>query len=66
MERNNVIGNVVYVGELEAKAFLVGYLRAYKFRNQNKSPVKIVLPNLEEVEGVRIQVEEKKIATRSR
>lgn len=63
MERNNVVGDTIYIGELEFKTFLRGYIVAYKFHNQNNLPSKIVFPAVTEFEGVSIEKEEKVAVT---
>lgn len=55
MERTTMKDNKLYFGEFEFTNLIWVLIRAYRFRNSNKNPEAIVLPDIKEIAGVRIE-----------
>ena len=55
MERNTIQDNKFFMGEREFTNIIWVLIRAYRFRNKNQNPEAIVLPDITEVGGVRIE-----------
>lgn len=47
-----------YLGKLELTGLIRTLIRAYRFNNQNKDPEAVVLPYIDEVDGVKVEMEE--------
>ncbi len=57
-ENNQVIGSKFHLGEKEFTNIIWTMIRAYRFRNSNENPEAIVLPDVKEVNGVKIEYPE--------
>jgi len=55
MERNSIIGKKFHFGEFEFTNLIKVLIRAYRFRNKNQSPEAIVMPDIKNVNGVKIE-----------
>lgn len=55
MDRNRSEDGVIYFGELEFQALIARLIRSYRFHNNNEMPKKIVLPAVDEVDGIPIE-----------
>lgn len=58
MERNTIKDNRLYFGRHEFVGLMKVLIRTYKFRSKGKDPEAIVLPNVKEVDGIKIEIEE--------
>ena len=54
-ERNAMINNRFFFGEKEFTNIMWSIIRTYRFRNSNKDPEAIILPEVFEVGGVKIE-----------
>ena len=55
METNTILDNKFYLGEKEFTNLAWALIRAYRFRNKNQNPEAIVMPDVREIGGVRIE-----------
>lgn len=55
MERNTIQDNKFFMGEREFTNIIYVLIRAYRFRNNNQNPEAVVLPNITEVGGVKVE-----------
>ena len=63
MERNTILDNKFFFGNVEFTNIMWALIRAYRYRNNNQNPEAIVLPDIKEVGGVKIEFpKEEKIA----
>ena len=52
---NHIEGDKFYFGEKEFTNLIWVLIRAYKFHNKNNEPLAIVIPDIKEVNGVKIE-----------
>ena len=57
--RNRAENGIIYMGETEFRMLMVRLIVSHKFHNDNQMPKKIVLPAVDEIEGVKIEQEVK-------
>lgn len=57
-ETNQIIDNKFYLGEKEFTNIMWVMIRAYRFHNRNQDPEAIVMPEVKEVNGVKIEYPE--------
>jgi len=57
MSNTRVEGEVLYLGSEELSNIVKAMCRGYRFLHENKNPTSIVIPNLVEVEGVKVVYE---------
>lgn len=55
LKHNSMQDDQFYFGEWEFTNLIWALIRAYRFRNNNQNPKAIVMPNIKEVGGVRIE-----------
>lgn len=54
MEKNTIQDNKLFMGEREFTNLIKVLIRVYRFRNKNQNPEAIVLPDITEVDGVKV------------
>ena len=57
MSNTRIEGEVMYLGSEELSIILKSMLRGYRFLHDNTMPTTIVLPNITEIEGVKVEYE---------
>lgn len=54
MERTTIEGDKIYLGRVELSNLIKNMVRTYKFHNNNKEPETVVIPIIEEVDGITV------------
>lgn len=62
MDRTETKDGIITVGKLEFTGLMIETIKAYRFTHKGESPAKIILPKVEKVEGVTIEIEEAEYA----
>ncbi len=56
-EHTKIEGDTLYFGDVEFTTLMKRFIAGYKFRNDNKSPKRVLLPNIHLIDGVAIEFE---------
>jgi len=63
MENTRMEKDKVILGEVELSNIVRALVRAYRFKNQNKEPKVVVIPDIKEVDGVKVEFQGQKQPT---
>ena len=59
LTRSTIKDDKFYLGQLEMANIIRPAIRSYRFNNNNQSPEAVVLPFVEEVDGIKIEFTKK-------
>ncbi len=58
LTRSTIKDNKFYLGQLEMANIIRPAIRSYRFNNNNQSPKAVVLPFVEEVDGIKVEFQQ--------